>query len=401
MSAPSSRRAGMLYRLRTTNPYVVDGALAAAVAVPLSVPFVTSPPGHVTPLGVVLNVASVVPLVWRRRAPFAVAALVFVFAGLVSLHHRPGQMLQYSGLVAIYTIADLGRPWQRRTFLWIILLTFPPASFLLKGNTLAEFMFTMLLPLTAYLLGTLARTNRARIEAVAQRAAELERGREADAARAVAEERNRIARDMHDVLAHAVSVMVVQAEAGPVLMRGDPRRAERAFDVIAEAGRSAMEELSRTLGVLRSETDVGVRVPPPTVAGIPALVDQVRGAGLPVDLTVVGTVRPLPAGAEAAGYRIVQEALTNTLKHAEARSAAVRLDWTENELVVTVTDDGSGQPRGVGDGAGHTGLPAPRGGHGLAGIRQRAEACGGTADAGPGETGFRVSARLPLGGGGR
>ncbi|MEO3821844.1 histidine kinase [Plantactinospora sp. B24E8] len=401
MSVPSSLLAWVVDRLRNTNPYVVDGALAAAVAVPLSVPFLTSPPGHVTLLGVVLNVGTVLPLIWRRRAPFTVAVLVYVFAALVSLHHRPGQMLQYSGLVVIYTIADRGRPWQRRLFLWVILLTFPPASFLLKRNTLAEFMFTMLLPLTAYLLGTLARTNRARIVAVAQRAAELERGREADAARAAAEERNRIAGDMHDVLAHAVSVMVVQAEAGPVLLRTEPRRAERAFDVIAEAGRSAMEELSRTLGALRSASDVGVRVPPPTVAGIAALVDQVRGTGLPVGLTVHGTARPLPVGAETAGYRIVQEALTNTLKHAAASSAEVRLDWTDDELVLTVTDDGAGRAAAVDGGLGPNGGPGRWGGHGLAGIRQRAAACGGTAEMGPGQSGFRVRARLPLAGGGR
>ncbi|MFC6017266.1 sensor histidine kinase [Plantactinospora solaniradicis] len=375
-------------RLRVRNPYLADGALAVAVAVPLSVPFLTSPPGHVTLLGGVLNAGSVLPLIWRRRAPFTVAVLVFSFASLVSLHHRPGQMLQYSGLVAIYTIADLGKRWQRLSFLWMILLTFPPAALLLKRNTAAEFMFTILLPLTAYLLGTLARTNRARAEAVAERAAELERGREATAARAAAEERNRIARDMHDVLAHAVSVMVVQAEAGPVVLRSDPDQAERSFDVIAEAGRSAMAELSSTLGVLKEEKDLGVRLPPPTVAALPSLLDQVRRAGLSVQLHTEGRPRPLPTGVDTAGYRIVQEALTNTLKHAETASASVRLEWAADDLVITVTDDGRCR----------TGGPAPYGGHGLVGIRQRAAECGGVADAGPTATGFRVSARLPLGG---
>ena len=187
-------------RLRTANTYAVDGALAAAVAVPISVPFVNAAPGAVTPLGAALNAGTVLPLIWRRRAPFTVVVLVVIFATLVSLHHRPGQMLQYAGLLAFYTAADLARPWQRRCLLWVLLITFPPASLLWKQNTPAEFMFTVLVPLTAYLLGTLARTSRARTEALAEKARQLERERTADAARATARERARIARDMHDVL---------------------------------------------------------------------------------------------------------------------------------------------------------------------------------------------------------
>ncbi len=390
MAEPRSRWAALAGRARAANGILVDAALAAAVAVPLSVPFFTDPPGRVTVLGGVLNAGTVIPLVWRRRWPFAVVAVVFTFAALVSLYHRPGQMLQYGGLVAIYTVADRGRRWQRAGFLWLILLTFPPSAILLKHNSAAEFMFTILLPLTAYLLGTFTRTDRARLSALADRAAELERGREADAARAIAEERTRIARDMHDVLAHAVAVMVVQAEAGPLVVRTDPDRATRAFDVIAEAGRSAMTQLSDTLGVLRGERDAGARAPAPTVAAIPELVNQVRGAGLRVALRVGGQPRPLAADADVAAYRIVQEALTNTLRHSRSGSAAVRLDW-EDELRITVTDTGPG-PALVADRAG----AVAGGGRGLAGIRTRAEACGGRADAGPTPSGFRVHARLPI-----
>jgi signal transduction histidine kinase len=376
-------------RLRTANAYAVDTALAAAVAVPVSVPFLTEPPGPGGPtaLGAVLNSGTVVPLIWRRRAPFIVAVIVAAFAILVSVYHRPGQDLQYGGLVAIYTVADLGRRWQRRGFLWGILLTFPPAGWL-KGYSAGEFMFTLLLPLSAYLLGTLARTSRARTEALEERADQLERRREADAARAAAEERALIARDMHDVLAHAVSIMVVQAEAGPVVVRADPGRAERAFDAIAEAGRDAMVQLQRMLGVLEAERDVGARAPQPTVAGLAALVAQVGRTSLRVDLRTEGEPRALPADAEVAAYRIVQEALTNTVKHADARSATVRLDWGEDDLVITVTDDGA-SPEGA--------AAAPRaGGHGLIGIRERAAACGGCAETGPAPGGgFRVTARLP------
>jgi signal transduction histidine kinase len=344
----------------------------------MSVPFFTSPPGHVTVFGWIFNIGAVLPLVWRRRAPFAVGVLVATFATLVSLHHRPGQMLQYSALVAIYTVADLGTRRQRLGFLWAIILTFPPASLVLKNNDADEFMFTIGLPLAAFLLGTLARTNRDRAAALA--------------AGAVAEERNRIARDMHDVLAHAVSVMVVQAEAGPVVLRSDPDKAEKIFETIADAGRSAEAQLSGVLGVLREPAEEAALSPPPSTAAIPALVDQVRRAGRAIDLRVVGAARPLPPEADVAAFRIVQEALTNSVKHAGAGPVVVRLDWTD-DLVITVQDaGGSGIPS-----RGRQGRRArPGGGRGLAGIRERAAACGGTAEAGPTPDGFRVHARLPL-----
>ena len=271
-------------RLRTANTYAVDGALAAAVAVPLSVPFVNAAPGAVTPLGAALNAGTVLPLIWRRRAPFTVVVLVVIFATLVSLHHRPGQMLQYAGLLAFYTVAD-ARPWQRRCLLGILLITFPPASLLWKQNTPAEFMFTMLLPLTAYLLGALARTSRARTEALAEKARQLERERTADAARAAAEERARIARDMHDVLAHAVSLMVVQAEAGPVVVRdrSGPRDPDLRGDRRGRPGGDG-RSCARMLGRAQGGADHRGRTPQPTVAEVPALVAQVGRANLRVEL---------------------------------------------------------------------------------------------------------------------
>jgi signal transduction histidine kinase len=229
----------------------------------------------------------------------------------------------------------------------------------------------------------MARDRRAHTEAVEERARRLERERAADTARAIARERSRIARDMHDVLAHAVSLMVVQAEAGPVVVRSDPRRAEASFDAIATTGRDAMAQLRRILGVLKEEQANGTS-PQPAVAGVPALVRQVADtAGLRVELRTRGEPRPLPADAEVAAYRVTQEALTNTVKHAYASCATVELDWTEDALTLTVTDDGRGPA-------------ALDGGHGLIGIRERAAACGGSAEAGRGpDGGFRVVVRLP------
>jgi signal transduction histidine kinase len=342
----------------TTSSVKTDIAITAAVAVAMSVPFLAPPPGHVTVFGWIFNIGAVVPLIWRRRWPFGVAVTVAVFATLVSAHHRPGQMLQYSALVAIYTVADLGTRWQRLGFLWTIIVTFPPASLILKRNDADEFMFTFGLPLAAFLLGTLARTNRSRAASEADRAA--------------AEERNRIARDMHDVLAHSVSVMIVQAEAGAAVLRHDPVAAEQVFDTIAEAGRAAQAQLSGVLGVLKGDGDSGA-------LAIPALVGRIRRAGLSVDLRVRGDARELPLEADVAAFRIVQEALTNSVKHA-GNGAVVALDWSDG-LTITVTSTGS-----HGSGAG---------GHGLAGIRERAAACGGHAEAGPTPDGFRVHVRLP------
>ncbi|MCR3745287.1 histidine kinase [Actinomadura sp. NPDC048955] len=381
-------------RRRGGGGRLVDVLVAAAVAVPVFVPFATAP--DVTPFGVVFNLGTVVPLVWRRRAPFAIALVVACFAMGVSLHHRPGQMLQYGALVAIYTLADLGRHrWQRWGFIGVVVASIPPGALLVKNNDAGEFMFTLLLPMTAFLLGTLARTARERSNALVERSAQLEREREAlererqaEAARAAAEERARIARDMHDVLAHAVSLMVVQAEAGPVVVHTDPGQAERVFDAIADAGRDAMAQLRRTLGVLKEEQDHGVRAPQPTIDALPGLVEHVNRTQVHVRLTVEGERRDLPADADLAAYRIVQEALTNTVKHAGARAAEVLLRWTDHELEITVTDDGQG----------HGGADPGwrRGGDGLIGIGERAAACGGTAEAGPlPGGGFRVSATLP------
>jgi signal transduction histidine kinase len=292
-------------------------------------------------------------------------------------------MLQFAGLVGIYTLADLGRPWQRRGFLTAIFLTFPPASVFVKHNTAAEFMATLLLPLTAYLLGSLVRTSRIRGQA---RAEQSERERTAEAAREVAQERARIAREMHDVLAHAVSVMVVQAEAGPLFTRSDPDRTEQIFEVIASVGRGATDQLARTLDLLKGENDVGMRTPQPTVAEVPALVDLMQRAGLQVGLRTGGDSRPLPAEAEVAAYRIVQEAMTNTVRHAGAASADVQLDWQQDGLLITVTDDGRTSAS----------VTHRSGGHGLVGIHERARACGGHAETGPGSNGgFRITAWLP------
>jgi signal transduction histidine kinase len=197
---------------------------------------------------------------------------------------------------------------------------------------------------------------------------------------------------MHDSLAHAMSLVVVQAEAGPVLIRTDPDRAERAFDSIAVAARDALTQLRRTLGVLRSGAEgTAARAPQPDLDDVAQLAEQARRAGLEVTLERSGEPVPVPADVGVAAYRIVQESLTNTLRHAGADRLWIRLDWAEGGLGVDVRDDGRGPALARGT--------SPDGsGNGLIGMRERVAALGGTlrVGAGPDGTGFRVSARLPV-----
>ncbi|MEU1873333.1 signal transduction histidine kinase [Streptomyces ambofaciens] len=379
-----------LARLRTASPYAVDAAVAALVLFAVSLQWLFPDEGD-DPLswrGWLLGAATAVPLVWRRAAPFATACAVSVATPVQALYHAPPPDLMYGGFVVLYTLAALARPWQRRVMLagWLVGVA---ATISHKEDAEPfEYAFQLLSIGCAYALGSLTRTQRAYTAELEDRARRLERERAADTARATAQERARIARDMHDILAHAVSLMVVQAEAGPVVVRSDPARAEAAFDAIATTGRDAMTQLRRILGVLKQEErEAGPRrLPQPGLAALPGLVRRVgESAGLRVELRVTGEARPLPPDTEVAAYRIAQEALTNTVKHAYASCAAVGLDWAEDAVTLTVTDDGRG-PTGPGGG-----------GHGLIGVRERAAACGGEAVTGAGpDGGFRVLVRLPV-----
>ncbi|MDH6485950.1 sensor histidine kinase [Streptomyces sp. SAI-127] len=390
MSAARSWYAPVVTRLRTTNPYAVDSALAVLVLFAASLQWMFPDEGddRLSLVGWLLGAATAVPLIWRRRSPYACALAVSAATTAMAYYHAPPPDVLYGGFVVLYTMAALGLPWQRRTMLACWLLGAVLTMQHREHSEPFEYAFHLTGMICAYGLGVLARVQRAYTAAVEDRAGRLERERAAETARAIAQERSRIARDMHDILAHAVSLMVVQAEAGPVVVRSDPDRAEAAFDAIAASGRDAMTQLRRILGVLKEEERRGgaARLPQPDLAGLPDLVRQVSDStGLHVGLSVRGRPRPLPPDTEVAAYRAVQEALTNTVKHAYASSAQVELDWAEAELTLTVTDDGRGPARSDG-------------GHGLIGLRERAATCGGSAETGTGpEGGFRVVVRLPAG----
>ncbi|MCF3174427.1 sensor histidine kinase [Streptomyces sioyaensis] len=262
----------------------------------------------------------------------------------------------------------------------------------------ANLVFTTLITVPfvlAWVLGDSMRTRRAYWAQLEERAARLEKEREAQSRIAVAAERARIARELHDVVAHNVSVMVVQADGAAYVLDAAPEQTRQALETISGTGRQALAEMRRLLGVLRTgeQAEGGEYVPQPGVEQLEDLMDQVRGAGLPVDFRVEGEPRELPSSVALTAYRIVQEALTNTRKHGGPHvGATVRVSYRDEDLDLLVEDDGRGAQQELYEEGGADGL-----GHGLIGMRERVGMVGGSLTAGPrAGGGFRVSAVLPL-----
>jgi signal transduction histidine kinase len=366
--------------LAEDHPLLLDIGVALLVQGAMTMPFLVPrapglPPATWAAYG--LSTLTVLPLVWRRHAPVAVLFAVLAASALYRLAvDGPGQPLPYTGLIVTYTVAALAAP-RERLLTGLVLLVAVPVGVGLNTRSARELTFSLFVFAAAYVFGRLTDAR--------------QRAHRVEAEQAAARERARIAREMHDVLSHAVSLMIVQAEAGPVAVRAAPERAVAAFDAISATGRDAMTQLRNMLGVLRDDADepgsAAPRAPQPGLAALPGLLDRVRGSGLDVTYRAVGDARPVSEGAGATVFRVVQESLTNTLKHADARTVHVRLRYGKSELEVLVIDDGKG-PRGM----------SRRGGHGLAGMRERAAAHGGSAAAGPGADGrgFEVRVRIPV-----
>ncbi|MFH8978406.1 sensor histidine kinase [Streptomyces sp. NPDC017890] len=307
----------------------------------------------------------------------------------------------FAFLVVVYTVAATGARWASRTALAVGLCAAPLAQLrwsddeLGIGANIAITVFQGVPFALAWVLGDSIRTRRAYFAQLEERAARLEREREAQAKVAVAAERARIARELHDVVAHNVSVMVVQADGAAYVLDAAPDQAKKALETISSTGRQALAEMRRLLGVLRTgeHQEAGEYVPQPDVRQIEDLVEECRGSGLPVDFKVEGTPRQLPSGVELTAYRIVQEALTNTRKHGGPNAgASVRLVYFDDGLGLLVEDDGKGAPHELYEEGGYDGQ-----GHGLIGMRERVGMVGGTLDAGPRQGGgFRISVLLPL-----
>ncbi|WP_446041243.1 sensor histidine kinase [Streptomyces sp. SID1121] len=351
-------------------------------------------------IGIVVLLSLVVAL--RRRVPARMLLLV-VALGVAQLvldvSVNPGD---FAMLVIIYTVAAEGGPrWASRLALVgglfaapLSQLRWPVQEASTFGRVFAGVVMTVPFVL-AWVLGDSLRTRRAYFDQLEERATRLEKEREAQAKVAVAAERARIARELHDVVAHNVSVMVVQADGAAYVLDAAPDQAKQALETISTTGRQALAEMRRLLGVLRTgdTREGGEYVPQPDVDQIEDLVEQVRRAGLTVDFKIEGTARPLPSGVELTAYRIVQEALTNSRKHGGPDvGASVRLVYFDDGLGLLVEDDGRGAAHELYEDGGADGH-----GHGLIGMRERVGMVGGTLDAGPRPGGgFRISALLPL-----
>ena len=342
-------------------------------------------------IGIALVLLQTVPLIWRRLAPVMVLCVttcaMFLFSGLGYFH----SFASFGFAVALYTVAAHR---DRRTSVPAgIAAAFVILMILFIGREpleLDEILVECLIVGSVWFLGDAHRIQRSQMVLLEDRATRLEREREEFAQRAVAQERRVIARELHDVVAHNVSVIVAQSGAAQRVFDPASDEAIATLSGIEETGRAALVEMRRLMGFLRTDADGSVgRSPQPGLDRLEVLVDQVREAGLPVTLRTVGAPRPLPAGLDLSAFRIVQEALTNILKHAGPAHADVTVQYEETSLRLTIDDDGLGSV-GWRDGA-----PQPRYGH--LGMRERVALFGGELRVGakPGG-GYRVSASMPL-----
>jgi len=327
----------------------------------------------------------------RRVYPvqvLAIAVLVTAFFALVYGGYWP-----FAALLGFYSLAA---HTERRTALvagaiGLLALAGPIAHDIewnpVTWSTIALFAGRLAPLVAAWILGDNMRTRRAYLRALEDRAEQLEREQDANTRRAAAEEQARIAREVHDIVAHNLSVIIVQATAADAVFATDPTDARRAVRTIGSTARQALDEVRRVLGVVRIGEERSPAFPPqPTLDRLGTLLEQVRSAGLQVELEVSGDAHDLPPALELSAYRIVQEALTNTLRHADAGHATVTLRFGSDALDVEVVDDGTASASGNG-----------AGGRGLIGMRERAAALGGSVETEPvPEGGFRVAARLPF-----
>jgi signal transduction histidine kinase len=333
--------------------------------------------------------AILLPLFVRRRFPFGAPIAVGVAitaSSFVDGHLIPrGLITTLAGISAFVLMGVLRDRTQALAGLAFGVGITAIVAHNDPNGGIGNFVFSSLVFGIAWTIGFLVSRKFHEAEIARERAQRAEREREERARLAVSDERARIARELHDVVGHSVSVMTVQASAARRLLRPHQEKEREALMVVEQTGREALAEMRRLVGVLRRPEEAPALAPQPSLEQIERLVEQTREAGLPVDLRIEGEPVQLPAGLDLTAYRFVQEGLTNTLKHARAHSAEVMVRYGDGHVELTVNDDGDGG----GDGGGS--------GHGLVGIRERVSVYGGELDAGPRPGGgFRLRARLPL-----
>jgi signal transduction histidine kinase len=368
-------------------------ALAAVNAVSL-LPY----RGQLSPLwlALVLVIAQGVPLTWRRSWPLLVLIIiggVRVAYDQIGFGYAP---LPLGPAIAFYTVIDRCFPVVRWLSVGGVAAGIGIAQAARGHHEPYDAIFQVMFFLTAGTAGVLSRARRASMQAARSRAERAEAELDRQAAQAASRERTRIARELHDVVAHHVSLIAVQAEAATSLLPGRPAEARRSVEIIGDTARQALTELRRLLGVLRGPSERLERAPSPSLGELGDVLDQVRGAGLPVDFRVVGTPSPLSPGVDLTAYRIIQEALTNSIRHSRAARAAVTVSYEPGYVTVSITDSGR---RGDGRTAATPGSLLTGAGLGLAGIAERVASCGGNLTVGPipgtPAEGFAVTTRLP------
>ncbi len=374
------------------RPPWTDLALAALLGVSAVLERLTSTEVPLTVMELAAAAVIVAPIAWRRIWPLGVIAVVLlaVAATSASTHSFESGYAFFTMIVACYSVAVHARPRDAAVGAAMV------ATFVLVGFAVdpgrggaGDFLFVGVLFGGAWILGHLIRGRGEEARLLRAQAAELERRRAEDAQRAVQAERARIARELHDVIAHSLSVMVVQTGVVRRRLRHDRPQDSELLEEVEETGRGAIGELRRLLGILRAHGEELSLAPQPGLDRLAPLLEQMRETGLTVGMTVEGEPVPLSAGMDLAAYRIVQEALTNTLRHAgRGARADVAIRWNGTAVELEVRDDGAGAAP-----------PGQGAGHGLVGMRERAVLYDGTLDAGPREGGgYRVRAVLPLSG---
>jgi signal transduction histidine kinase len=365
------------------DPRLVDGALAVALSAGATAQLLSEEPQR--PQSIISVLGTGLPLAWRRQFPLG-AQLAQIAFGILGAR-QPVTISTLAIFVGLYSVAVYARwRWTAPVIVIIgglVLLVLVPRSY----QSVPSWASTLVGGTAIWLAGNTVRDNKARADLLAERAQRLEHERELATRLALADERQRIARELHDVVAHSVSVMVVQAGAARTLVTKQPARASEALLAVEGAGREALDELRRLLGLLRNAEAEPSLVPQPGLGQLDRLVERVSQAGLPVAVRIAGTPRPLPPGLDLTVYRILQEALTNALKHANGAACQVLVEFDERELRLEVLDAGGSNGATAGSGAGR----------GLLGMQERVAVYGGQLQVGrrP-EGGFGVRARLPL-----
>ena len=346
------------------------------------------------PLEVAVAVGISVPLLWRRSHPAVTLWIVLVSGAVGAALVAPRQAGFEPFVALVVAYYSLGANADRRTSTLNVTGTLlvsavggvitVAAGEEKMGNTLPILVWTF----AAWLIGRIIRSWRSRAAELEQLNQLLEDQWEVQAQAAVAVERGRIARELHDVVAHHISMIVVQAGAAARVLEGDQPEVTKALAAIEATGRQTVDEMRGLLGVLRRTDDGLALAPQPGLDDLGALVTQVHEAGLDVELKIEGPPVALPAGIDLSAYRVVQEALTNSLKHAKGAQARVTVRYSKTAVEIEIHDDGQTGANGNGTG----------GGHGLIGMRERVALWGGALTAGRGDTGWTVNARLPISG---